>query len=232
VIFLSNGKLIVLESGTDSSGKETQTNLLFKRLKEKKINVLKVEYPDYMSDSSSLIKMYLNGDFGKDPYSVNPFAASSFFAVDRYASFKTKWQNFYENGGLIIADRYTTSNMVHQASKIENKEEKDFFLDWLYDFEFNKICIPEPDIVFFLDVPPDISSILMKNRKNKINGSAKKDIHEDNAQYLLNTYKNALYVAKKYKWEIINCVSGNRLKPIETINDEILKKTKELINSQ
>jgi dTMP kinase len=119
VIFLSNGKLIVLESGTDSSGKETQTNLLFKRLKEKKINVLKVEYPDYMSDSSSLIKMYLNGDFGKDPYSVNPFAASSFFAVDRYASFKTKWQNFYENGGLIIADRYTTSNMVHQASKIE-----------------------------------------------------------------------------------------------------------------
>jgi dTMP kinase len=231
VIFLNKGKLIVLESGTDSSGKETQTNLLFERLKKDKINVLKVEYPDYKSESSSLIKMYLNGEFGKDPYSVNPFASSSFFAVDRYASFKKKWKDIYENGGIIIADRYTTSNMVHQASKIDNKEKKDYFLDWLYDFEFKKIGIPEPDEVFFLDVPPDISSLLMKNRKNKINGSSKKDIHEDNAEYLLKTYKNALYVAKKYNWEIINCVSGNNMKSIQDINDEIYYKVKELINS-
>lgn len=228
---MNKGKLFVLESGTDSSGKETQTNLLFERLKESYINVLKVEYPDYNSESSSLIKMYLNGEFGKDPYSVNPFASSSFFAVDRYASYKKKWQKVYESGGIIIADRYTTSNMVHQASKIESKEEKDYFLDWLYDFEFKKIGIPEPDKVFFLDVPPDISSQLMKNRKNKINGSIKKDIHEDNAEYLLNTYKNALYVANKYKWEIINCVSNNGMKTIKEINDEIFKKIKELIDS-
>jgi dTMP kinase len=231
VIFLIKGKLIVLESGTDSSGKETQTNLLFERLKEDNINVFKVEYPDYKSESSTLIKMYLNGEFGKDPYSVNPFASSSFFAVDRYASFKKKWKSIYENGGIIIADRYTTSNMVHQASKIKNKEDKDYFLDWLYDFEFKKIGIPEPDKVFFLDVPPDISSLLMKNRKNKINGSSKKDIHEDNTEYLFNTYKNALYVAKKYNWKIINCVSGEKMKSIKDINDEIYYNVKELIDS-
>lgn len=227
---LKKGKLIVLESGTDSSGKETQTNLLFSKLKNEKINVLKVEYPDYNSESSALIKMYLHGEFGKDPYSVNPFASSSFFAVDRYASFKKKWENIYNNGGIIIADRYTTSNMVHQASKINDIEEKENFLNWLYDFEFKKIGIPEPDKVFFLDVPPDISSLLMKDRVNKINGSSKKDIHEDNFEYLLNTYKNSLYVAKKYNWDIIECVKNNKLKSIEEINEEIYNKTKELID--
>ncbi|MGM0639931.1 MAG: dTMP kinase [Thermotogota bacterium] len=228
---MKKGKLIVLESGTDSSGKETQTNLLFSRLKNDNLNILKIEYPDYKSESSALIKMYLNGEFGTDPYSVNPFASSSFFAVDRYASFKKKWENIYKNGGIIIADRYTTSNMVHQASKIKDDKEKNYFLEWLYDFEFNKIGIPEPDKVFFLDVPPDVSYSLMKNRKNKINGSSKKDIHENNLDYLLNTYNNALYVSSKYDWERIICVKNGKMKSIQEINDEIYYKAKELINS-
>lgn len=217
------GKLIIIE-GSDGSGKETQTNLLYNYLKEKNVSSMKITFPDYSSRSSEPVKMYLSGEFGKNPNDVNAFAASSFYAIDRYASYKKKWGKFYNDGGIVISDRYTTSNMVHQASKIKDKKDKDYFLDWLYDFEFNKIGLPLPDMVFFLKVPTEFSLDIIKNRKDSYKGNIKKDIHETNTEYLKDTYENSVYVAEKYNWNIIECVKNNYMRTIEDINSEIIKK--------
>lgn len=220
------GKLIIIESGSDSSGKATQSQLLFSRLKAEGYNVRKIEFPNYKSDSSALVKMYLNGDFGKNPGDVNPYVSSTFYAVDRFASFKTDWGEFYNAGGIVIADRYTTSNMVHQTAKLQGKD-KDEFLDWLWNFEFNIYGLPVPDSVIFLDMPPERSLELMKERENKITGGSVKDIHEANSSYLFECYNNALYVSKKYKWVEVNCTSGSDLRSIEDIHQEIYNKVKE-----
>jgi len=217
------GKLIIIE-GSDGAGKETQTNLLYNYLKGKYISSMKITFPDYSSRSSEPVKMYLSGEFGKNPNDVNAFAASSFYAIDRYASYKTKWGKFYNDGGIVISDRYTTSNMVHQASKINNKKDKDYFLDWLYDFEFNKIGLPLPDMVFFLKVPTEFSLDIIKNRKYSYKGNIKRDIHETNTEYLKDTYENSLYVAEKYNWNIIECVKNNSMRTIDDISSEIIKK--------
>ena len=214
------GKLIIIESGSDASGKATQTKRLFERLSEENSNIRKVEYPNYDSESSALVKMYLRGDFGKNASDVDPYISSTFFAADRYASFKTEWEEFYNNGGIVIADRYTTSNMVHQASKMDEKD-RDKYLDWLVDYEFNLYKIPEPDCVIFLDVPIEFSQKLMENRKNKITGEDKKDIHESDIEYLTKSYNNALYIANKYNWKKINCVKDGTLRSIDDIHDEI-----------
>lgn len=213
------GKLIIIE-GSDGSGKATQTEKLYDRLKQNNYNIKKVEYPNYKSESSSLVKMYLRGDFGKDATDVDPYVCSTFFAVDRYASFKTEWEEFYNNGGIIICDRYTTSNMIHQASKIDI-EERDKYLDWLSDLEFNLYKIPEPDCVIFLDVPVEVSKQLMKDRNNKITGESQKDIHESNLDYLKKSYENSLYIAKKYNWNRIDCIKDGSMRTIEDIHEEI-----------
>jgi len=148
------GKLIIIESGADASGKATQTNKLYERLVQEGYKVKKITFPNYDSDSSALVKMYLNGDFGKDPNDVSPYVASTFYAVDRFASYRTEWGQAYNDGWIILADRYTTSNMVHQAAKIKDMEEKDRFLDWLWNFEFEIYKLPVPDCVIFLDMPP------------------------------------------------------------------------------
>lgn len=215
-----SGKLIIIESGSDASGKATQTKKLYERLIKDGYNVKKVEYPNYESESSSLVKMYLRGDFGKKASDVDPYIASTFFAVDRYASFKTEWEEFYNNGGIILADRYTTSNMVHQASKMD-KEDRDKYLDWLFDFEFNMYKIPKPDCVVFLDVPIEFSKKLMENRKNKITGEKDKDIHERDIKYLEQSYNNSLCIADKYNWKKINCVKEDSLRSIDSIHDEV-----------
>ena len=215
-----DGKLIIIESGSDSSGKATQSEKLYNRLKLKGYKVRKIEFPNYKSDSSALVKMYLNGDFGKNPEDVDPYIASTFYAVDRYASYKTEWEEFYKSGGIIIADRFTTSNMVHQAAKIKG-EDKDKFLDWLWHLEFDMYKLPIPYKVVFLDMPPALSLELMKGRENKITGGMKKDIHESNEEYLINSYNNALYIAGKYKWDIISCVDDKGLRGIDDIHDEI-----------
>ncbi|CEH32619.1 dTMP kinase [Romboutsia lituseburensis] len=225
-----NGKLIIIESGSDASGKATQTKKLYDRLKKDGYNVRKVEYPNYKSESSALVKMYLNGDFGKNPSDVDPYVASTFFAADRYASFKTEWEEFYKQGGIILADRYTTSNMVHQASKMD-KEDRDKYLDWLSDYEFNMYKIPKPDCVVFLDVPIEFSKKLMENRKNKITGDSKKDIHESDIKYLEKSYNNSLDIADKYKWNKIQCVEKNSLRSIDSIHEDIYKIVTESIKS-
>ena len=222
------GKLIIIESGSDASGKATQTKRLFERLSEENSNIRKVEYPNYDSESSALVKMYLRGDFGNNASDVDPYISSTFFAADRYASFKTEWEEFYNNGGIVIADRYTTSNMVHQASKMD-EDERDKYLDWLVDYEFNLYKIPEPDCVIFLDVPIEFSQKLMENRKNKITGEDKKDIHESDIEYLTKSYNNALYIANKYNWKKINCVKDGTLRSIDDIHDEIYNIVKQSI---
>ena len=200
------GKLIIIESGSDASGKATQTKKLVERLSNEYKNIRKVEYPNYESESSALVKMYLRGDFGKNPSDVDPYVSSTFYA----------------------ADRYTTSNMVHQASKMD-KEDRDKYLDWLVDYEFNLYKIPKPDCVIFLDVPIEFSQKLMENRKNKITGEDKKDIHESDVDYLTKSYNNSLYIADKYNWKKINCVENETLRSIEDIHEEIYKIVKETI---
>lgn len=214
------GKLIVVE-GLDSSGKQTQTELLCKALNEIGIMVKKISFPCYDSDSSALVKMYLAGKFGEHADDVNPFAASSFYAVDRYASYKTDWGEFYNNGGVVIADRYTTSNMIHQAGKIENLEERDAYLEWLYSYEFSYLGLPEPDKVLFLEMPPSVSERLMKERANKITGEQEKDIHEKDKSHLEKSYNSALYVAEKFGWTRVSCVKNDELRTIEDIHGEL-----------
>lgn len=215
-----NGKLIIIESGSDASGKATQSEELLKKLTADGYNVRKVEYPNYKSESSTLVKMYLRGDFGKNADDVDAYIASTFFTADRYASFKTEWEEFYRSGGIVIADRYTTSNMVHQASKMEI-EERDKYLDWLEDYEYNLFKIPRPDEVIFLNVPVDYSIKLMENRKNKFTGEDEKDIHESDKNYLKKTYNNSLYIADKYNWKRVECVENEQLRTIEDISNEI-----------
>jgi dTMP kinase len=219
------GKLIIIE-GSDGSGKATQTEKLYTKLLGDGLKVMKVEFPNYESDSSALIKMYLNGDFGKDPSDVNPYVASTFYAVDRFASYKRVWKKFYDEGGIILADRYTTSNMVHQAAKIEDELEKDKFLDWLWEYEYTLFNLPEPDCVIFLDMPPEYSRKLMEERNNKFTGTETKDIHERNFEYMNNSYNNAKAVAKKYSWEKVNCIKDDNILSIEKIAEEIYNRTK------
>lgn len=221
------GKLFVIESGTDASGKATQTEKLFQRLKNEGYGVHMVEYPNYKSDSSALVKMYLNGDFGNEPGDVNSYTASTFYAVDRYASYRKEWQAVYEQGEIIIADRYTTSNMVHQASKIKKRRERETFLRWLRDLEFVKFGLPQPDLVIFLDMPPEQSALLMKQRQGRI-----KDIHEMDRKYLAETYENAVWVARECGWTRIDCLIKGKLRSIEEIHEEIYEKVKSYLDVQ
>ncbi len=219
------GKLICIEAG-DGSGKETQANKLLERLKSENYKVRKVSFPNYDSESSSLIKMYLRGEFGSRPEDVSPYVASTFYAVDRYASYKKEWESFYKAGGIILADRYTTSNMVHQAVKIKDPDKREAYLDWLWNFEFDMFGLPEPDCVIFLDMPPEYAARLMENRKNKITGSDKKDIHERDKAYLEQVYKCALWLADKYGWHKVSCVQDQIIRPISDIHEEIFETVK------
>ena len=217
---MEKGKLIVLEA-CDGSGKATQTKKLYDRLIKEGYRTIKIEYPNYNSQSSALIKMYLNGEFGDKAEDVNPYAASTFYAVDRYASFKKEWEDFYNSGGIILADRYTTSNMVHQAAKINDGKEKHEYLDWLWELEFKLMGLPVPHKVIFLDMPPEYSKQLMMNRKNKFTGEKEKDIHEKDENYLIHSYNNACEIADKYDWHKICCVSNKTIKTIDEIHEEI-----------
>lgn len=215
------GKLIVID-GLDGSGKATQTELLIDNLKKIDHNIIKVTFPNYKDDSSALIKMYLNGEFGTDPQEINPFAASSFYAVDRYASYKKYWEKQYLDGHTIVCDRYVTSNLIHQMVKLP-VEKWDEFINWLEDYEYSKLKLPKPDVVIYLDLDLSISQQLINNRCNST--GIKKDIHEKDLVYLKKCQKAARYMSNLENWIIIKCNDdyGNLYKK-EYLGMEILKK--------
>lgn len=213
------GKLIVLE-GTDGSGKSTQFRRLTARLERENRRFEKLVFPQYSEPSSALIRMYLGGEFGTHPSDVNAYAASVFFSVDRYASFQKVWGDYYRQGGLVISDRYTTSNAVHQASKEPEKTRQDF-LAWLYDFEYDKLGLPRPDLVLYLDVPTGFTQELMRRREAATHTHA--DIHEQDAAYLATCREIGRAAAKFYGWTVIDCVKDGRMRSIEDIHEEIYR---------
>ena len=213
------GKLIVIE-GTDGSGKSTQFKLLTQRLDSENRSFQRLVFPQYSEPSSALIRMYLGGEFGTNPSDVNAYAASAFYAVDRYASFKKVWGEWYDNGGLIVSDRYTTSNAVHQASKEPEENQKEF-LKWLYDFEYNKLGLPAPDLVIYLDVPTDFTEAMMRRREADTNTHA--DIHEQDLTYLATCRRTGKMAAEYYGWTVINCVQDGKMRSIEDIHEEIYR---------
>ncbi len=213
------GKLIVIE-GTDGSGKSTQFRLLTERMTQENRAFQKLVFPRYTQPSSALIRMYLGGEFGGSPADVNAYAASAFYAVDRYASYKQDWGQWYEEGGLVLSDRYTTSNAVHQASK-EPQEKRAAFLQWLYEFEYDKLGLPKPDLVVYLDVPTDFTEKLLRHREQDTHTHA--DIHEQDTAYLATCRQTGRSAAEFYGWTVISCVRDGQMRSIEDIHDEIYR---------
>lgn len=210
-------KLIVIE-GLDGSGKSTQIGILKETLKSAGKDLVQIKLPDYDDPSSTLVKMYLNGDFGSEPTDVGAYAASSFYAVDRFANYKRKWKTDYEQGKLILADRYTTSNAAHQMTKLV-RSEWDSYLEWLEDFEYEKIGIPRPSLVIFLDMPIDVSQKLMTSRYH--GDEKKKDVHEADVNYLRKCHEAAVYAADKLGWKTVACSKDGEPRPIDDIAAEI-----------
>lgn len=211
------GKLIIFE-GTDGSGKSTQFSLLTQRLEQEQTPFQKLRFPQYEEPSSALIRMYLGGEFGSDPAAVNAYAASTFYAVDRYASYQKVWKDYYLGGGLMLSDRYTTSNAVHQASKVPDGE-RSSFLAWLYDLEYGKMGLPKPDLVLWMDMPIDVTLELMESRQRRTDTKA--DIHELDTDYLRRCYRMAKEAAAYYGWTAISCARDGVPRGIEEIHKEI-----------
>ncbi len=222
------GKLFVID-GTDGCGKQTQCTKLQERLTKEGIEYKTVSFPNYDSPSSSLVKMYLSGEFGENAKEIGPYIASTFYAADRYATFQKGYKEYYNEGGIILADRYTTANMIHQAGQIADKDERKKFLNWLWDFEFNLYGLPIPTEVFFLNMPVEKTIELMKNRENKFTHKEEKDILEKDINHLREAHDAACDVAKEYNWHEINCVKDGNIRTIEEIHEQIWEEIKKHI---
>lgn len=209
-----SGKLITIE-GLDGSGKATQSELLRRAIDGSK----KVSFPNYESVSVALVKMYLAGEVGNHPSDVNAYAASSFYAVGRYATYKKEWASFYNAGGIVIADRYTTSNAIHQCSKLP-RDQWNTFLGWLAEYEYKLFGIPEPDVTSYLHVDPEVSQKLMTERYK--GDESKKDIYEADIEYLKQSQETAQYCAKKLGWKVIACCSNGAMRSIDEIHHDIM----------
>lgn len=221
------GKLIAID-GLDGSGKATQSKLLYEELLRQGKKVMMLSYPEYDSVGSTFVKLYLDGEFGSRPEDTNGYAAASFFSMDRYYSYRTKWADFYADPeSVIIANRYTTANAVHQLEKLDRDNWKEY-LDWLFDFEYNKLGLPAPDLVLFLEMKPEISRELIENRAEQT--GAKKDIHELDKDYLSRCYKAAQYACDTMGWERISCDNGRSPLPIDDIQIKIAEKVTKLLD--
>ncbi len=210
-------KIIVIE-GLDGSGKATQTKLLAEKLTKKGYPVRQLSFPDYDSPGSAPVRMYLNGEFGSQPGDVNAYAASAFYAVDRAASFLKDWKRDYQRGALLLSDRYCTSNIIYQMAKV-SADERDSFIRWQADFEYDKLGLPRPDAVIYLDVLPEVSQRLMERRY--LGDNSKKDLHESNLRYLLSCRESAVYAAERCGWHTVNCCENGEIRAIEEISADI-----------
>ena len=219
------GRLIVFE-GTDGSGKATQTALLCRELDRRGVPYRRLEFPRYQEESSALIRLYLSGAFGSHPGDVNAYAAATFYSVYRFASYRQDWGRFYESGGLVIADRYTTSNAVHQTTK-EPPEERRAFLKWLFDFEYRLLELPRPDRVVYLDLPTEISEEMMRRREAKTHTQA--DIHERDEAYLAACRESAELIINLCGWEKIDCSRDGQIHSPEDIHREVLTRVEDLL---
>ena len=213
------GKLIVFE-GVDGSGKSTQYERLCGYLKAQGVPFRNLVFPRYSEPSSALIRMYLAGEFGDKPGDVNAYAASAFFAVDRYASYIQDWREYYQSGGLIVTDRYTTSNAVHQASKL-NPGEREGFLHWLSDFEYGRMGLPAPDLVLFVDV--ELETALAHLRRREAETHTQADIHERDDSYLAASIEAARTAAKLYGWKRLEGSAG-----VEEIARQVIREAEQL----
>lgn len=215
--------------GLDGSGKATQTKSLLKKLKNKERSAYLISFPNYESQSSALVKMYLNSEVGESSDPENAYAVSSFFAVDRYVSFVKSWKKLYEKGHIIIADRYTTSNAVYQLSSLK-RAEWDFYLEWLFDYEYNKLGLPRPKLVIFLDMPVKKCQELILKRYN--GDESKKDLYEKNIEKLYKCREAAFYVSKKFGWKTVKCTEEKtgQVRTVEDISKDIFKMVMDVIN--
>lgn len=234
---MDKSKIIVIE-GTDGSGKATQTKLLMERLKEEGYNIFTTSFPKYDSDSSALVKMYLNGKITENANGVSPKAASVFYAADRYITYKKELEPLYNSGDYImVLDRYSGSNIIHQGAKVisclsDNKmaeQELQNFIMWLYEFEHNDMDIPKPDAVIYLNVPVEYTEKLREGRKNKSNGEEKQDVHESDSSHLRNASKSGLMAADMLGWYVVQCVKDDEMRTIEDISDEVFNIVKNII---
>lgn len=221
--------MLIALDGLDGSGKETQTKLLLQSLEEMGVPYRYLSFPTYDDEMSAAVKMYLSGRFGEDPAAVNGYAASSFFAVDRVCSYLLDWKKDYDAGTLIVANRYTTANAVHQLSKLP-PEEADGFLDWLFDFEFGKLGLPAPDLVLYLCLPPEVSRELIRYRTDTTGRAT--DIHEKSKTHLEQSYRAALYSSEKLGWTRIDCVKDGALRTRGDIHAEVRKHVEALLRKR
>ncbi|MBQ7880793.1 MAG: thymidylate kinase [Clostridia bacterium] len=223
------GYIIVVE-GTDGSGKQTQATKLCERLLAEGVDVVKHSFPSYDSPSSGPVKMYLGGQLCKSADELDAYQTSALFAVDRLCTYQKDLKEHYESGGVIVLDRYTQSNMLHQAGKIHNREQRDKILAWLDNFEFNELKLPRANKVIFLNIPPEVSKRLA-NARADLKAGTKQDIHEQDTQHLIHAYNSGRYVASKYNWDIVDCMQGDNLKTIDQISDEIFDIVSNSLNS-
>lgn len=221
-----NGKIIAIE-GTDGSGKQTQTKLLIERLTQEGYSVYSKSFPNYTSDSSAPVRMYLNGELGNTPNAVDAKAASILFAVDRYVTYKKEFEELYKKQqSVFVFDRYTASNIIHQGSKLLKEENVDTrelanFVLWVNFLEHDELQIPAADVTIYLNVPLDYTKALRKNRANKIDNGAKQDIHESDEAYLRSCTITGMCAAKNLNWDIVECVKDGSMRSIEDISEEI-----------
>ncbi|MEA4940991.1 Thymidylate kinase [bioreactor metagenome] len=220
-----SGKLIVFE-GTDGSGKATQAGMLGIKLKERGVPFREIDFPRYGNPFAEPARLYLDGALGKKPEDVSAYAASTLYAVDRYASYKQDWGAAYEAGMLILANRYTTSNAVHQASKLQPAERAEF-LDWLFDLEYCRLGLPKPDLVLYLDLPTELSEQMLRQREH--NTGVKADIHEQDDTYLRNCRMNARQIARDLGWSMVNCAPDGQIRSVQDIHSEVWRKVKKYL---
>lgn len=211
--------LFITIDGLDGSGKGTQSDLLCAWLREQGYRVKELSFPCYGQKSAVPVEMYLHGELGARPEDTNAFAASAFFSVDRYLSYRTDWKRDADDPDtVIISNRYTTANAVHQLSKLPKEQWQDF-LAWLWDFEFARLGLPKPDVILYLEMLPEISMRLVEHRSAET--GQKKDIHELSADHLEKSYQAALYASETLGWTRLRCFEGTEPRPIDAIHREI-----------